>query len=324
VPAWNILERRAGFPYPVPSPLGLQKVKRLVAQCDAVHLHDCIYATNLAIYRVARKLRRPIVLTQHVLEVPYESRWVRALQAGAYRRLVLPRIRRAHVVVFVSEPVRKRFAGHVAPERAHLLENGLDLSLFPLSRPSDRDRARRRLELSATDTVLLFAGRFVQKKGLEHVKRAAAARPGWQWVLAGSAGDVDPRQWGLANVRIMPPVQRSGMSELYAAADLLVLPSVGEGLPVVIQEAIATGLHVVTSSETASALGERSWFVSEWTGAGSLVDAITDALTIPPDVKRAAVEAARLRWGVDRVAEEYEKLLCAVTCATESSSSARL
>jgi len=43
------------------------------------------------------------------------------------------------------------------------------------------------------------------------------------------------------------------MRRLYQACDALILPSVGEGFPLVIQEALACGLAVICASETVAA-----------------------------------------------------------------------
>jgi glycosyltransferase involved in cell wall biosynthesis len=317
IPAWNVTERRLGFPYPIADPRCRRTLQEIVESSDVVHLHDCLYATNLLLFRAARKLGRPVVITQHVTEVPYRSWLLRSIQGEAYRLLTEPMLSRADRVVFVSERVRARFASVVSRRRGEVIENGVDLSGLA-SQKAERRRVREELGFDVRDTVLLFAGRFVAKKGLAHIRAAAIARPTWRWLLVGRADDMDPRTWQLPNVTVLEPVGHERMGSIYSAANLLVLPSTGEGLPVVMQEALICGTQVVTTVDTATNLAIQRRMVHEWNPAGgSLVDAIIDALRSPLDSGEISRQA-RLRWDLAGVVVRYETLMAGALAAPRS------
>src|SRR2546429_9153728 len=114
---------------------------------------------------------------------------------------------------------------------------GVDLTLFhPVDEPT---RAACRAALAADGRpIALFVGRFVEKKGIPWVRHLAGAFPGVRFLLAG-AGPLDPCAWGLPNVAVLGPVGHARPPDPYRAADMLILPSFGEGFPLVVHEAMA-------------------------------------------------------------------------------------
>lgn len=88
------------------------------------------------------------------------------------------------------------------------------------------------------------------------------------------------------------------LASLYRASSILVLPSAGEGFPLVIQEALACGLPVLCGLETASADSSACSFVT-----GALVD--------PRDPERTAQlfsqEMARLLAKPNTTAERMKR-----------------
>ena len=182
IAAWNLTERHFGFPYPLPSPFSLGTLWRRIAWADVVHIHDCLYALNVAAMIASKRLRKPTLLTQHVPEIPYSSRLLRAVQGQAYRHLGRRVLRSADHVVFVNPAVRAQFVSRMNFRRPpSVIENGVETDLFSVI---PRHRPRR---------TALFVGRFVEKKGLPILRAAAERTPQWDWVLVGPAGDHDPR-----------------------------------------------------------------------------------------------------------------------------------
>ena len=57
-------------------------------------------------------------------------------------------------------------------------------------------------------------------------------------------------------MRVFSDLAGPGLAELYRASDVFVLPSQGEGFPLVVQEALACGLPVVCGDESTGADAE--------------------------------------------------------------------
>jgi glycosyltransferase involved in cell wall biosynthesis len=278
--AWNFTEKRLGFPSPIPHPADLLATRKHVEWADVIHIHDCLYLHNQYIFWQARRLRKPVILTQQIAVVPYQQRYKVVLQKAAYHSIGKATFRRANQVVFVSETVKSWFETFVRFRKTPLvIANGVDLNLFG----EENNEVSQRTSASPS---LLFVGRFTQKKGLALIREVAAARAEWSWTLVGTPGEIDPGAWGLPNVTVLPPCSQAELKKLYRSANLLVLPSVGEGFPLVVAEAMGCGTPVVIGSDFVAALSglEDSVTVAELTTPG-LVRAIE---SIVSDRGRAA------------------------------------
>jgi glycosyltransferase involved in cell wall biosynthesis len=250
VKAWNFTERRFGIPFPLWTPRCVPQLWRAIGSADVVHVHDALYAGNLVAALIAKLRRKPVVVTQHIGLVPYRSRVVRGLMSLANRIIAARLLNRADSVVFISWAVREYYDGLCRWRRPpHLVPNGVDTRLYRPPTPAERLQARSTLGLQESVAVLIFVGRFVEKKGLPLLQYLASATPQVVWLFAGD-GPMNPRDWNLPNVRVFQGRSRESLRELLWAADLLVLPSVGEGFPLVVQESTACGLPSLISSET--------------------------------------------------------------------------
>jgi glycosyltransferase involved in cell wall biosynthesis len=309
VAGWNITERRFGFPYPIWAPSSLARLCREVARCDLVHLHDSLYMGNAAAYAAARCLHKPVVVTQHIATVPYSRRLLRGLLETANRTIARVVLAGCDRCVFYSPKVRRYFDRLFRTRRPHIeLPNGVATETFHPADPVTRRKLREQLGWATDRPVFLFVGRFVEKKGLAFLRALAPELPGVDWVFVGW-GPEDPARWGLANVRCVGSLPQSEIVRYYQAADLLVLPSVGEGFPLVVQEAMACGLPVMTSPDTAAgAVGIEDLVFSvelqheTWRAElARLVASIHELETRREKVARFAVET----WDWDRCADRY-------------------
>lgn len=317
VRACNSIERKLGIPFPLWSPRGLARLVRAVRESDAVHVHDFLYQPNLVAWAAARLSRRPVIVTQHVGMIPYRNPALRALLAAAnwlLGRLVLGSAAQA---LFVSDVVRQYFGDLVRFRRPPLrVPNGVDVAIF---RPADEQRRhalRSQLAGDATAPLLLFAGRFVEKKGLHLLHRLARDLPQVRWVFAGW-GPLEPAHWALPNVSVHRNLTKDQLVPLYQAADLLVLPSVGEGFPLVVQEAMACGTPALVGDETAAGCPEARDLLlceslagedpaSRWRARVEALLGRTDTLRL---LRPRVAQFARENWSWDRTVERYGEIL---------------
>jgi glycosyltransferase involved in cell wall biosynthesis len=312
LPASNVAERSLGVPFPIPAPSSFAGIVREVAAADVVLVHDALYLTSVATCLVARWNRKPVVVVQHIGAVPYKNPVLRGMMALANRVIARPLLARTDQTVFISATTARYFDGLSFRSQPKLIFNGVDADVFSPPATADAiETARRQFGLPLDRPVALFVGRFVEKKGLAVLERLAAARPDVEFAFAGW-GPLDPRGWRRANVHVFDTLTGPTLASLYRAADVFVLPSTGEGFPLVVQEALACGLPVICGDETVRADDGASAML-----AGVPVDptnpdrtaehcgrVLASCLARPGDAAaRAALAAQRYSW--PRAAARY-------------------
>ena len=252
VNALNVTEGYLGIPFPIPSLPGIFQIQREVQRADVVLLQDSLYPACIAAFLFARSARAPLVIAAHVGMVPYNNPVFRALMSLANRFVVRPMLAGADRVAFFSEITAGYFSDVQFRSTPKMMFTGVDTDIFFPAPPDQKRELRGPLGLAPDRPVALFVGRFVEKKGLHILARMARRRRDILWAFAGW-GHLNPRDWGLPNVIVFSNLSGPSLADLYRASDLLVLPSKGEGFPLVIQEALACGLPVVCSAETTGA-----------------------------------------------------------------------
>ncbi len=287
VPALNVLEKY-GIPYPLFHPFGLAAaLRRTLPTVDVVHLHGLLYQSGALAAWISRRRGMPVVLTEHVGLVPYANPIVTAIERAAIATVGRLVARHCDRIAVLNGRIAREMARLARPGTpVEVIANGVDTVLFAPALPGERERLRARWGLARP--TALFVGRLVPKKGLEIA--AAGVPPGVDLVVCGRGTPPDDLP---PDARLLGQLPQAALAELYRAADVFVLPSEGEGFPLAVQEALASGLPVIISDTPANRefLGEDAAVFAERT-PGAVRAAICALLDDP--ARRAALgEAGR-------------------------------
>jgi D-inositol-3-phosphate glycosyltransferase len=311
VPALNrFFESRLGVPYPLFSPTLVPVLRREIANADVVHVHGYLFQSSVAALALAGRARhRPVtVLTEHVGYVPYENRLLDRLEAAAIETIGRWSARVSDAVVVYNANVRDMVARLAPRARIVWIDTAVDTDFF--RPPADGERARLRAELGWDDRPrVLFGGRAVAKKGLGVALEAARVADG-AFTLA-VVGTMQPPP-GAPHVERLGLLSRDRMSEVLRAADAVLVPSRAEGLPVTIQEGLASGLPVVATDDPGyRATLARFDAVRLMPADGAAMGAALARIVVDPQARAAAqtaVELARASFSLDAYASKHEQL----------------
>jgi glycosyltransferase involved in cell wall biosynthesis len=317
VPTLNFIENILHFAYPLWSPTLYRKLWRQIQQVDVVHLHEFIYVGNIMAFLIAKKLKKPVIITQHIGFIPYDSTVLRSILQLVNKTLGKWILKNSDRVVFCSKVIQDYWlALNFRFQKIPLfIPNGVDTRTFMPADPVKRQNIRRGLGYSNNRLFILFVGRFVEKKGLHIIHALASQYSTIDWGFAGW-GPINPETWGLTNVRVFRDRQGSQLTPLYQAADLLILPSLGEAFPLVIQEAMACGTPTLISRESADQYPDISHLL--FSEEVKVRDAIVrwsiqiERLSKDPqtleNIRSEVANFARRYWSWERCAEQYYQI----------------
>lgn len=223
-----------------------------------------------------------------------------------------------------SEPLQRQVAGAVRASLVECIPNGIDVGRF-----ADADgEAVRQAFAPGAGRVLLFLGRIARQKAphllveaLGAMKREGMLLDDVKLWIVGELEHIDEQaridevvmRYALEDAVVQLPAMVNPEAFI-AAADVVALPSLWEGLPNVMLEALAAG-HPVFASEAANAAGVVRHGVNGWVVPTGDVEALAAVLRDVMMVSDADLTAMREEcqvsvqpFAVEAMVRRYEAL----------------
>jgi glycosyltransferase involved in cell wall biosynthesis len=241
-----VLDRRSGFDPRCVWRLGRWLRQERVELIQA-HQYAPFFYSSLARW-TARGI--PVLFTEHGRDHPDYRRWKRVLA----NRILLGR---SDQVVAVGEHVRQALIANegLPPERVEVIYNGVDRGLF--ERPASEDAAvRAELGFAAEDSLIVQVARLHRLKdhatAIRAVARLRETRPNAHLLLIGDGEDRDSLTALVDSLGLHEAVHflgtRSDVARLLRAAEIFLLTSVSEGIPLTLVEAMCARVPIVSTS----------------------------------------------------------------------------
>ena len=292
------------------------------AEFDAIDAHY-FYPDGVAAVRVAHELDLPLVITARgsdinlIGDIPFA------------RERMVEAANRAQALIAVSAALARKMVQLGMPaDRIHILRNGVDGEMFA---PFPKVEARNRIVLDNRYRWIAGVGNLVPDKGFDLLIRAVSMLDDVRLLIVGDG----PLRGSLQTLaRSMTPGRvefRGNMAQpelryVYAAADVLAVPSLREGWPNVVLEALACGTPVVASAvggipeilrEDAPARMVRDRTSVAWR------DALKHVLNAPLPVDVVRRYALEFGWDevIGRQCGVYESMVTSGRPPTESTAS---
>lgn len=256
--------------------------------------------------RVARQLGIPAITMIGGSDVLLLGR------RGHRRDVILQTLQQSDAVIAVSEDIAQHIVSDgVPPDRVHVVRRGVDREMF---HPGDQAQARHNLGLPLKARIIVGVGRLVPVKDWPTLISACGLlnRDGKAPICClvgdGPLRSVLQKQIDQLNLQCQVLLQGSqpqtALADWYRAADLVVLPSLSEGVPNVLLEAIASGTPwVATRVGGVPEIADSKWHrLVTPQQPGELAAAIRQCLEVDKSTHRPRVEPLSWKESADQVA----------------------
>jgi glycosyltransferase involved in cell wall biosynthesis len=216
---------------------------------DVINAH-WVFPDGVAVSWIARIMRLPLALTAHGCDINLYSSF------PCRRPQIIGALKSANRVIAISEAQKKVMQGlKIKIGKITVIKNGVDFNDFILR---NKEECRIKLGLPRGEKIILFVGQIIEVKGVNYLVEAVtrfrkeASFP-FKLIIIGEGHLKNLYKQKVSDLNLSNEIlfleekSRAEIPYWYGACDAFCLPSIREGCPAVILEALASGRPVAAS-----------------------------------------------------------------------------
>lgn len=291
-----------------------ETLKQIPTRADVFHVH-WVYPDAFAALNYARQKGIKVVTTIH------GNNAIGYFGSSRRQEIFGRALRQMDRIIAVSQDLKTKLINTFAlpAEKIAVIHNGIDVAKF---KPLSREEARRSLGIPINRRVLLTVARLSEEKALDRLIQAVALSRRLD-VMLYIVGEGPLRQdlqrlidqQALDNrVFLVGGVEHAHLNDWFCAADIFCLSSLHEGCPVVVHEALACGIPVVSTNVGAvpGVVNSTDYgLLCPPDDVAQLATQISQALSLTWDRAKIAAHGRQFTW--EKVAREtvqvYQEIL---------------
>jgi glycosyltransferase involved in cell wall biosynthesis len=268
--------------------------------------------------------RRPIVFTEHGRHVPDLPSRKRTL----VNRMLL---RRGDRLIGCGNSVREALIANegLPARRVEVIHNGVDLAAFGTPSQDARSKVRSEFGIAEADPLAVMVARLHALKdhetALRAIELARRSIPDLKLLIVGDGDRRQQIQESIGRLNLtgaaIPAGARSDVPDLLAAADLFLLTSISEGIPLTVIEAMAAGRPVVATAVGGLPELVQPGLTGALAAAGDAESLANHLVRLCGDAElraeqgRAGRDLAHRQFGLDVMLRRYEQVYDEVIAA---------
>lgn len=215
---------------------------------DIIHAHH-VYMDGYGMIKLSKEWNVPLVMVEHGAILKEILNW------KSMHNKIIKTLDAADHIMCVSEDLLSIALEHgIDEEKVSLVPIGVDIDVF---KKRDEENLKEHFGIESDVKIILYVGQLIPRKGLNYlidvIPKILVNHDKTQFVFIGDG----PQKDGLeklcrekniqSNVKFVGGVELERLIDWYSIADIFVLPSLSEGRPTVIYEAMSCELPIIAT-----------------------------------------------------------------------------